>query len=539
MGKLLSVFLCLLMIFLSSCGDTADVASDSFPPTHNKASSKPAGEVDYSYMHELAGKYDIYSGGRAPRSGQLPLILGILDEYNLKSGFVGKHDTLNLKKEEFEKISKIYFSDTVISDYDEESSYSWYYDSSQVALETFEIAEEAGGISALYGRFVTDENNNRHWLYPVKYFMERHTLTAGEIPEFMQKFKNEGDQIYRIIDVINITDMDQAQDIYNKYGYEELMEEKRYTLTTPEDIVDMAARVNSGLYREVTATYSLVNDIDMSGVNFSPIGTNQAPIDLHDERNPVAAGFNGTVEGNGLSIRNLSFTGESKNPDGDLFGFFAVIGNKGYIKDLRIENASISYKGGDDANVSAGILAGSLRGGTIENTFVSGDVEGTNEVGGLCGYAGGDFWSPGAYQEATPPGIIDSCRAEVNVRGIGGLGGLVGTSHRVMIENSHAKGVVTTESPTGEMGGNVGGLAGHNVWATISGSSAEVQVRTVTAARCVGSFVGLNEGDIYNCFFLNTLSKWKPSGDSPRNELSNDVVGLDKKEFDARMEKRS
>lgn len=539
MDKLFSVLLCMMIMFLCSCGVRPDVTGAPVPPVSDGASSAPAEEHDYSYLHELAEKYDHYSGGVAPESGQTALIMGMLDEHGLKSDFVKENEILNLKKEDFEKISGLYFSDTITTDYDEETFYSWYHYPHKVILEPFEITEEEAVVSVLYGRFVIDQNNNRHWLYPVNYSMERHTLTAEEIPVFLQGFKKQGVEIYRIQQVNTIKDMGLAKEIYSRHGYNELVEQKRYELKTPDDILNMAVRVNSGLYREVAATYSLMNDIDMTGVDFSPIGTNQTVIDHHDERNPISAGFNGTVNGNGFRIKNLNFVGEVQNLDGDAnhFGFFAVIGNKGYIKDLGIENASISYTGEGDANVSAGILVASLRGGRIENTVVSGNVEGTSEVGGLCGYAGGDFWSPARFQNDPSPGIINHCLADVNVKGINAVGGLAGTSHRVIIENSHAIGIVITESPDREMGGSVGGFAGHNVWATISGSSAEVQVRTVTPARCVGSFVGLNEGDVYDCFFLNTLSQWKPSGDSPRSELSNDVVGLDKKEFEMKTKK--
>ncbi len=541
MKQWIPVCLCLLMALLCACGAGPAMESPSVPPASGEASSAPAAEQDYTYAHELAGQYDYYAYGRAPENGQLPLIMHVLEERGLKSDFTKDGNLLDLTQEDFKQMSRLFFAESVPpSDYDEESLYFWGFPADAVVLEPFEITEGDGGVTVLYGRFAMDESGNRHWLYPVRYSMECHTLAAEEIPAFMQGFKAPGDEVYRIRQVENIRDIAQAKEIYTKYGYGELLEARQYELKTPEDILAMAQRVNSGMYREITAAYALMNDIDMAGVDFSPIGTNQTPLYYDDERNPITSGFNGLFDGNGFSIKNLSFVGERKGSvsDANEFGFFSVLGSRSHVMDLRIENAQIGYRGQASAHVSAGILAASLKGGTIENTAVSGSVEGTVEVGGLCGCASGDFWSPGRDLNNPPMGFIYNCRADVDVKGNSVLGGLVGTSHRVSIEHCHAKGTVTTYSPTAEMSGSVGGFAGHNAWAEIYDSSAATQVFTLTPARCVGSFVGLNDGDIYNCFFLNTLSNWKPSGDSPRSELSNDVVGLDKEEFDMRMEQK-
>ena len=49
---------------------------------------------------------------------------------------------------------------------------------------------------------------------------------------------------------------------------------------------------------DLDGTYRLENDIDLSGVSWTPIGTTNVP-------------FDGTLDGNGFTISNLSFSGDS------------------------------------------------------------------------------------------------------------------------------------------------------------------------------------------------------------------------------------
>ena len=108
--------------------------------------------------------------------------------------------------------------------------------------------------------------------------------------------------------------------------------------------------------------YILKNDIDLSGVKWTPI-----------------EGFCGTLIGNGYSIKNLTIESSSSN-----VGFFSTL--NGAVTNLIFENASVTVSG---SNENIGILCGSMQ-GTASNITVSGTVNASNSknVGGVVGYCG-------------------------------------------------------------------------------------------------------------------------------------------------------
>ena len=73
----------------------------------------------------------------------------------------------------------------------------------------------------------------------------------------------------------------------------------------------------------LSESYGLVNNIDLLGVNFIPLGN-------------VTNEFTGTFNGGGFTISNLTIDLPASNDLG-LFGY-----NTGTIKDFTLENATIS-----------------------------------------------------------------------------------------------------------------------------------------------------------------------------------------------------
>ncbi|MCD8313911.1 MAG: hypothetical protein LUC24_07100 [Bacteroidales bacterium] len=81
----------------------------------------------------------------------------------------------------------------------------------------------------------------------------------------------------------------------------------------------------------------LTNDIDMTGVDWTPLGT-----DPFDQDNP-GTHFIGALDGGGHTIKNLTITG-----DGDYVGLFGYLYNFSYdqiyqIKNLTVENATVRF----------------------------------------------------------------------------------------------------------------------------------------------------------------------------------------------------
>lgn len=534
MKKILFIVL-VLMIFLCSCNLKSNNIDIKNTPDQEMTVSKP--ETDYSNLHELVKMYEKLVLGRTLRTDSpVFFTMGILAEFNKDEDYM-KDYTFIMPYGKTKEIASIFFSNELIARKDDSVYYSYPDEDKykEIILEPFEINDNGEEVSVLYGRFIDDEDGNRRWLYPVTYTMVPYILTENEIPLILSDELKAGEQRYRIKNIENIANLEYAKKIYTDNGYGDLVVDKKYEISSSDDILEMAKRVNSEIYNEMNATYTLTKDIDMSNVQFTPIGVSKSDIYYFDERNPNNIGFCGIFDGNNFTISNLNYVGESTEPNemGEYFGFFSVLGKGAQVKNLNIENANIGYKG-EFNNVSAGILAGNLLSATVENCNVSGTVKGISNVGGFVGSTSFDYKTDDVCSE------IYNCKGDVEVYGENWIGGLIGSNHRTIVANCSVKGIVTCDKITEDtnMPIGIGGFAGHNHCAEIRNCGASVWVKTMVNASCVGSNVGLNEGDIYECFYNSTISNWKPSGDSPRDELQNDVVGLPNDEYYKRVSEK-
>lgn len=529
--KRFCIILLVLMIFLCACNlKNNNIAIKN---TSDQEMTVSKSETDYSNLHELAKMYEKSVLGRTLDTDS-PVIftIGVLAEFNKDEDYI-KDYAYTMPYENTKEIASIFFCKELIAIKNDSVYYSFPDDDNykDIILEPFEINDNGEEVSVLYGRFIDDEDGNRRWLYPVTYTMVPYILTEDEIPLILSDELKAGEQQYRIKNIENITNLEYAKKIYMENGYGDLVVNKTYEISSPDDILEMAKRVNSEIYNELNATYTLTKDIDMSNVKFTPIGVNKSDIYYFDERNPNNIGFCGIFDGNNFTISNLNYVGESTEPNemGEYFGFFSVLGKGAHVKNLNIENANIGYKG-EFNNVSAGILSGRMLSATVENCNVSGTVKGISDVGGFVGST--SFYDY-KIEDSNNCSEIYNCKADIEVFGENWVGGFIGSNHRTIVTNCSVKGIVTcdkiTENTNMPMG--IGGFAGHNLWAEIRNCGASVWVKTMVNASCVGSHVGLNEGDIYECFYNSTVSNWKPSGDSPRDDLQNDVVGLPNDEY--------
>lgn len=138
--------------------------------------------------------------------------------------------------------------------------------------------------------------------------------------------------------------------------------------------------------------YKLIDDIDLSGIEWTPIGG-------YYMENP----FNGTLDGNGKNIKNLTRT---RNLYDDrcrcYYGLFGYIGENGVVKNLTFDNVKIHVTGPKPGNSKSRIFVGAVAGivrGTVENVTVNGEccydvcTKGTVHVGGIagCAYRGAKF----------------------------------------------------------------------------------------------------------------------------------------------------
>ena len=133
-----------------------------------------------------------------------------------------------------------------------------------------------------------------------------------------------------------------------------------------------------GKYVKLTA------DIDLAGINWTPIGTNSVGDHM---------AFLGTFDGDGHTISNLYV-----NADGDHLGFFARTGSyneaeKATVKNLKFHNVDVSSNGTDHrtavhGDYVGGVIANAGGNSVVSNVTVTGDVYivGCGYVGGIVGH---------------------------------------------------------------------------------------------------------------------------------------------------------
>ncbi len=112
-----------------------------------------------------------------------------------------------------------------------------------------------------------------------------------------------------------------------------------YQINTVDDLVAFADLVNSG----EDAAYAVLNaDLDMDGVEYYPIGTEDVP-------------YTGTFDGQGHVLKSLTINGLK------YVGVFGAVGGGACIKNLIVdENSSITAE-----RLAAGIVGGTIGGALL------------------------------------------------------------------------------------------------------------------------------------------------------------------------------
>ncbi|WP_342598806.1 hypothetical protein MHB48_15220 [Psychrobacillus sp. FSL H8-0483] len=186
----------------------------------------------------------------------------------------------------------------------------------------------------------------------------------------------------------------------------------------------------------LTASYELVNDIDLTGINFTVLG----------DGTTSAKRFKGTFEGKGYKIKNLNINRTTANVG--LFGFT----EGATIKNVGLENVNISTT----QNYCGGLVGYSIN-TNIDQCYTTGEVFGQYGVGGLIGWLA-----------ATTSSTISNCFSSANTTGKGRVGGFVGNllDTKSFISNSYAYGLPTTletSYPASGLVGDINALAKSNV----------------------------------------------------------------------------
>ena len=229
---------------------------------------------------------------------------------------------------------------------------------------------------------------------------------------------------------------------------------------------------NEAAQKDRSINCTLTADIDLTGKDWSPIGTN------------FYNSYTGTFDGGGHTIMGLTVTTNNQ-----YVGLFGRLGKAGTVKNVVMEgiqitcNHRLGYAGG---------VAGFSWGGTIENCSVSGSVSGTICAGGVVGIQ----W------EAS----ITGCSSSATVKGMVQVGGVAGeTNSGATMAACYATGNVTIEiDPINNILG--GGLVGFNAGSSVLACYATGNVTSTgsgTGNVHIGGFLGGNYTTVTACYWKN------------------------------------
>jgi hypothetical protein len=251
-----------------------------------------------------------------------------------------------------------------------------------------------------------------------------------------------------------------------------------------------------------SASYYLINDIDMVGESYTPIGNSGDGL------------FTGEVDGRDFTVSNITIDTASSDQ-----GVFDVISSGGYVHDLKIVDVDIT------ANARSGGFAGKIAGGTVINCSVTGTIDGGHQIGGFVGYitstttvqgcssevavtSSGNFHRVGGFVGQIDTGTIETSYATGNVSATDTqsfVGGFLGYGSGV-INNCYATGDVIGNNTNGRTGGFVG-------TAFLTSITNSYSTGAVSVGTFLGGFAGRNIGStISDCYYDTTTSGQSDTG---------------------------
>ena len=193
-------------------------------------------------------------------------------------------------------------------------------------------------------------------------------------------------------------------DVQNLY---DLNNPKTYEIESVEDLVNIKNDLN--------AIYEIKNDIDMTGVEWLPVGSSEKP-------------FTGKIHGNGFKISNLNINSNSTD-----IGFIGV--NDGEISNLNLE-CTVNASGLSKESRVGGLVGTNNKNGIIIKVSVDGTITTANHSSEFVSYTGG----LSGYDN----GSITYCINKADVTGIAYAGGISGYSNDATLIYLSNEGTVTS-----------------------------------------------------------------------------------------------
>lgn len=501
-----AIALLLVLALLTGCAPAGGTNSGASSPAQSGAREPAEAPPTASpeQMRELAELFEAsHSGGSLGEGEVVRPSGGIAFELLLKSGLVEPYKNpdgaaWDVPYPTLAEINSLFFPKVEPLHADEKDlcvNYSTGYNAILPYALTEQTTEELpdGTVRVTYRR-----ESETAVLTPVTYHFRPYW--AGDIPEALKGIYQTGDILCQIVSVTQRPDL-----------LPEIIP-ATIEISTVEELLAAVQRINEGRYQDQNNTYLLTADLDLAGVEWTPIGMNNPALEYwyEDTVDPYFSGFTGTFDGQGHTVYNLTITEEQGKkllgqPERNFpqqtvsgAGFFYRISSQGTVKNLTLENAAVHLPLQEKIyGVSAGLLAADC-GGRLQNISVQGSVQAISEVGGLVGRLSGSI---AGGEDSAIIAAAENCTADVTVTGYSEVGGLTGTLYFAEITGCTVKGTVTAvmaEGPGYKDGypHNIGGMMGHCLQGTAINCHAGADVFTQSASNCVGSFCGLAEGGV-------------------------------------------
>ena len=232
-----------------------------------------------------------------------------------------------------------------------------------------------------------------------------------------------------------------GQGMYAYHSYTSLkptVSNCRVVFTNAQGLVKFAKQVNETKmsYADKKLTFELGADIDLTGINWEPIGQtgNQQ--------------FQGVFDGKNHTVKNLTINKESTS-NAVAAGFFGWLNNGANIKNIKFDGVKIT------ANGYTGVVAGYIENHVtpeaqisnchVNNATISSKVNGAAKgakVGGIVGIF-------------TDPAYVTNCSvSNTNIDAARDAGQIVGATYIGRVVNCTATNVIVTANGTGD-GSNI------------------------------------------------------------------------------------
>ena len=287
-------------------------------------------------------------------------------------------------------------------------------------------------------------------------------------------------------------------------------ESSPYKISTPGDLLLLAAKVNAGQTFE-GKNFRIENDLDLADCRFTPIG------------NEAKVAFGGTLDGNGKAITGLEISASD--------GYAGLLGNctaASVVKNLTLKDVHVLSQAnlaGAVAGYSAGKIVGCTATGHVESYGTcTGGIAGmaTNlsgcsfkgivngrggETGGIVGFASGAVTDCHASATVLAGSVRAALPASITIseRAAGGLAGaLYGANAKCLSGYFSGELQMLTSDDY-----RAGGIVGANYLGQVDRCYAVGSVNASSSAIMTGGLVGSLCGTLTNSYFTGNVQNEK------------------------------